>query len=200
MKKLLFTILALSFCSILLAQSTESKETLFSKDALSKTGVMAASTLGLAQWDGSSVLLWTNRAGVVVNDRYSFGGFYSMSMNDFVPQSETTRGTYMDFKWAGGFFEYTWKAGKKAHITIPVLVGGAELELDEEGPSGADFGEANFLVVEPAVLLELNLIQNLRLHMGAGYRLVGDFAYRNLDASDLSGFTLQAGLKLGLFR
>jgi hypothetical protein len=200
MKKLLFLIFALLSLTTTSAQTNETKETIFSKETLSKTGVILGSTFGMAEWDGSSVTLWTNRAGVVVEDKYSFGGFYSVSLNDFVPQSETTSGTYMDFKWAGGFFEYTWKAGKKAHITIPILVGGAELELDQEGPFGADFGETNFLVVEPSLLFEINLIQNLRFHVGGGYRFVGDFVYRNLESSDLSGFTLQAGFKVGLFR
>ena len=200
MKKLLSSIVALALCGSSLAQTTETRETLFTSGSLSKTGVMAASTLSAASWDGAAVGIWTNRAGVVFGDKLSLGGFYSMSLNDFVPESETSTGTYMDFRWGGGFVEYTVKAGKKAHLTFPLLIGGAELELDSEGDSGPNFGESNFLLVEPAVLLELNLLQNLRFHVGGGYRIIGDFAYRGLGPSDLSGFTAQAGIKIGIFR
>lgn len=200
MKKTLLSLVALALWGSSLAQTNEKKETLFTSGSLSKTGIMAASTLSAASWDGAAVGIWTNRAGVVFGDKLSLGGFYSMSLNDFVPESETSTGTYMDFRLAGGFVEYTVKAGKKAHLTFPLLIGGAELELDSEGDSGPDFGESNFLLVEPAVLLELNLLQNLRFHVGGGYRIIGDFAYRGLGPSDLSGFTAQAGIKIGIFR
>ncbi|WP_111670139.1 hypothetical protein [Algoriphagus litoralis] len=199
MKKLVLSITSLFVLTCTWAQSTETKETLLNGVNLSQTGFMLASTVGAANWDGANVGLWTNRAGVVFADKFSLGGFYSFSVNDFVPDSETTSSTYMDFRWVGGFLEYTLKAGKKAHLTFPVLVGGAELELDQESGSRNQFGEANFLMVEPAVLLELNLLSNLRFHIGGGYRIVGDFSYRNLGPTDLSGFTAQAGIKLGIF-
>lgn len=200
MKKLVLAILTICVTSTAWAQTSETNETLFNGGKLKKTGFMVASTLSAANWDGASVGVWTNRAGVVFADKLSIGGFYSTSINDFVPDSETTTGTYMDFKWAGGFLEYTLKAGKKAHFTFPLLIGGAELELDQESGSQNSFGEAKFLMVEPAVLLELNLLKNLRLHVGGGYRIAGDLSYRGLGASDLSGFTAQAGIKIGIFK
>lgn len=200
MKKLLSFLFALALCGSSLAQTAETKETLFNTASLSKPGLIVGSTLSAASWDGAAVGIWTNRAGIVFDDKLSLGGFYSLSINDFVPDSETTSGTYMDFRWAGGFIEYTVKAGKKAHLTFPLLIGGAELELDSEGDSGPEFGESNFLLVEPAVLLELNLLQNLRFHIGGGYRIIGDFSYRSLGPADLSGFTAQAGIKIGIFR
>ena len=200
MKKLLLSLFALFAMTCTWAQSSENKETLLTGVNLSQTGFMVASTLGASSWDGASVGIWTNRAGVVFADKFSLGGFYAFSVNDFVPDSETTNGTYMDFKWAGGFLEYTLNAGKKVHLSFPLLIGAAELELDQESGSRNSFGEANFLMVEPAVLLELNLLTNLRFHIGGGYRIVGDFSYRNLGPSDLSGFTAQAGIKLGMFK
>lgn len=200
MKKLFLSLSTVFVLTCTWAQSTDTKETLFNGINLSQTGFMIASTLSTANWDGASVGIWTNRAGVVFADKFSIGGFYSTSINDFVPDSETTTGTYMDFRWAGGFLEYTLKAGKKAHLSFPLLIGAAELELDQESGSMNQFGEANFLMVEPAVLLELNLLTNLRFHIGGGYRIVGDFSYRNLGPADLSGFTAQAGIKLGIFK
>ena len=201
MKKLVLSIsLILSFATASLAQGTETKETIFKDVNLSQTGVMVASTLSASNWDGASVGIWTNRAGVVFADKFSVGGFYAFSINDFVPDSETTTGTYMDFSWAGGFLEYTLNAGKKAHLSFPLLIGAAELELDQERDTMSQFGEANFLLVEPAVLLELNLLKHLRFHIGGGYRIVGDFSYRNLGPSNLSGFTAQTGIKIGIFK
>lgn len=174
MRKLLLSVVTICVASSSWAQTSETKETLFDGGTQKKTGFMVASTLSAANWDGAGVGIWTNRAGVVFADKLSIGGFYATSINDFVPDSETTKGTYMDFNWAGGFLEYTLKAGKKAHFTFPLLIGAAELELDQESGSQHSFGEANFLMVEPAALLELNLLKNIRFHVGGGYRIVGE--------------------------
>ena len=85
-------------------------------------------------------------------------------------------------------------------MSFPLLVGGAELEWDEGLNDFDEVPESNFLLIEPSAPLEINLLQNLRFNVGVGYRFAGDFAYRSLTQSDISGLTAQAGLKVGLFR
>ena len=61
-------------------------------------------------------------------------------------------------------------------------------------------GEANSFQIESSALLEVNLHKNVRLNIGAGYRIVGQMEYRNFYQSDISGLTGYLGLKMGLFR
>ena len=69
---------------------------------------------------------------------------------------------------------------------------------NEEGAAG--LGEANFLQFEPQALVEANLHKYVRVHLGLGYRFVGEMTYRNFNQSDLSGLNVVAGLRMGLFR
>jgi hypothetical protein len=199
MKTSLTILLMLLHSVFSFAQESQPRETLLGKDSFKKVGFAATAGLSGATWDGANVLIGMGRAGAVFNDKVSIGGFYNLSLNDFVPESETEPNTYMDFRWVGGYVEYTLRAHKKVHFTFPLLIGGAELELDSQGPSGDRFGEVNFLLVEPAALVEVNLTQNIRLLGGAGYRFAEDFAYRSIDGADISGFSAQIALKFGIF-
>ncbi|MCF1750841.1 hypothetical protein [Mariniradius sediminis] len=199
MKLRILILIVLLSTGILSAQESQPRETLLGQNSFKNVGFAVTAGVAGASFDGASVLVGMSRAGAVFSDKIGIGGFYNLSLNDFVPESETDPNTYMDFRWVGGYVEYTWRAHKKVHFTFPLLIGGAELELDREGPSSTQFGEANFLLVEPSALLELNLTKNIRLLAGAGYRFAGDFAYRSIESADISGFSGQIALKLGIF-
>lgn len=162
-------------------------------------GFSVAPALGFTTMDGSSASLFHLRGGISFGDKLTLGGYFNTSLNEIRPQSEVLPKIYMDYWSVGGYVEYTLLSDRLFHLTFPVMVGYGEVEMDNE-PDDLELGEANFLVVEPAALLELNLTKHLRLNAGAGYRLVGDMAYRNFTAADISGFTAYAGLRLGLFR
>lgn len=199
MKLRILILIMLLSTGILTAQESQPRETLLGENSFKNVGFAFTAGIAGASFDGASVLVGTNRIGAVFSDKIGIGGFYNLSLNDFVPQSETEPNTYMDFRWAGGYVEYTWRAHKKIHFTFPLLIGGAELELDREGASSTQFGEANFLMVEPSALVELNLTKNIRLLAGAGYRFAGDFTYRSIDDSKVTGFSAQVAIKFGIF-
>ncbi|MDN3204167.1 hypothetical protein [Algoriphagus sediminis] len=182
------------------AQEAKPNETVFNEGFGKSVGVMGAIGLGPAQWGESAVGLLNMRAGAVFKDKVSIGGFYNSSLNDFRGEFVGAQGPAMDFRWFGGFFEYTLFADRKFHLTFPVLIGGAEVDRDEQIPGTDENFEANFFLVEPSALLEINLLQNLRFNIGFGYRFAGDFAFSGIDQSEISGFSAQAGLKFGLFR
>jgi hypothetical protein len=80
-----------------------------------------------------------------------------------------------------------------------LYVGYGEVEMDSESWD-IDFGESNFVQIEPSALLELNLHKHVRFNVGAGYRLVGPMNYRNFNEANMSNLTGYVGLKIGLFR
>lgn len=162
-------------------------------------GFNVAPAVGFTTMDGSSASLFHLRGGISFGDKLTLGGYFNTSINEIRPQSEVLPNIYMDYWSVGGYAEYTLLSDRMFHLTFPVTVGFGEVQMDNE-PDNLELGEANFLVVEPAALLELNLTKHLRLNAGAGYRVVGDMAYRNFTAADISGLTAYAGLRMGLFR
>lgn len=190
------------FQGALSAQDDGAAKTLFGDGAPLSTkdlGFFIAPAYGITQMDGGAASLAHLRAGLVIKDRFSIGGYASVSMNEIRPQSETVPGVYMDYWSVGGFAEYTVLSRKILHLTFPLYVGYGEVEMDNDG-SDAGLGEANFFQIEPSALLELNLHKYARLNLGAGYRIVGQTNYRGFDQSDISGLTGYIGLKFGLFR
>jgi len=185
-----------------ISQENNDASTLFGNGSSVSTenlGFFVAPAYGLTQMDGSTTSLFHVRAGMGIKDKTSFGGFFSTSINEIVPVSETVQGVYMDYWTVGGFAEYTLFSKKIFHVTFPVSVGYGEVQMDNEA-GDAGFGEANFFQVEPSAQLEINLHKNVRLNIGAGYRFVGEMSYRNFDHTDISGPTGYAGLKIGLFK
>ena len=197
--------LACGLCALLhtaTAQNSTTHKTLFGPGAGSNTadlGFNIAPALGFTSMDGSSTSLFHLRGGVSYKDKLSVGGYFNTALNEIRPQSEVLTNVYMDYWSVGGYVEYTLLADKLVHLTFPVMVGFGEVEMDNEA-GVAGLGESNFLVVEPAALLEINLSKYLRFNAGAGYRLVSDMAYRNFTDADIRGITGYVGLRFGLFR
>ncbi|WP_209330434.1 hypothetical protein [Lunatimonas salinarum] len=183
------------------AQSTTEPQTLFQKKDPINTEdlrVLIAPSIGFTQLDGANAALFNLRTGVTIKDQISLGAYFSTSLNDIRPQSETAPNVYMDYWTVGGFAEYTWNASKLVHLTFPLYLGYGEVQMDNEiGDAG--LGEANFFQVEPSALVEVNLHRAVSFNAGAGYRIVGNMDYRNFDQSDISGLTGYIGLKFRLF-
>jgi hypothetical protein len=204
MRKSVFFLIFLA--SSLIAQNTYAQEnnkvnTLLSSGPAINTenlGFFLAPSYGLTTMDGSTVSLFNLRGGVTMKDQLSVGAYFSTSLNQINPESETVQEVYMDYWTVGGFAEYTIWSKKAFHLTLPLYIGYGEVEMDNEG-GDAELGEQNFFKIEPSALLEVNLNKYVRINMGAGYRFVAPMEYRNLNQSDISGLTGYLGLKFGIF-
>lgn len=204
MKKILFLSL---FACLLLGKSADAQESNEAKTLLGdgasistkNLGFFIAPVYGITSMDGSSASLFHLRGGLSIKDKFSFGAYFSTSLNEINPESETVQNVYMDYWTVGGFAEYTLFSKKTFHVTFPLFIGYGEVQMDNE-TGDAGLGEANFFQVEPAALLEVNLHKYVRINLGAGYRFIGQMEYRNFNQSDISGLTGYIGLKLGLFK
>lgn len=165
----------------------------------SDVGYFIAPGYAYTQMDGADVSLFQVRGGAILGNALSVGANFDIAMNQFYPMSETVQGIYMDYWSVGGFLEYTLLSDKLVHLTFPLSFGYGEVEMDNyQGEAG--LGEQNFLQVEPAALLEINLTKYMKFNAGAGYRFVTPMNYRNLNQTDLTGLNARAGLKFGLFK
>lgn len=186
----------------LFSQSNDEPKTLFGNNQkidAKNIGFFVAPAFGITSFDQSTTALFHARGGISLKNRFAFGGYYAVSMNQINPRSETIPNIYMDYWSAGGFVEYTAWSNKLAHLTLPIFFGAGEVEMDNEFGE-VELGESTFFQVEPAAMLELNLSKYIRLNAGAGYRLVSKMNYRNFNQDDISGLTGYLGLKIGLFR
>jgi hypothetical protein len=204
MKESILVISALlSMPFALFAQNEKDTQTLY-EDLSLKSGFMISPYNQFTQIDRSAVSVFGLRGGIVFSDKLSIGGFYSTSTNEVTPKSETDSRVYMDYVVGGGFVEYTLWSHRLVHLTLPLFIGVGAVEMDwkDDYSDNEDYpyGEKSFFVIEPSTALEINLHKLIRLDAGVGYRIVGDFTYRNFDYSALMGFSGNIGLKLGIFQ
>lgn len=202
-----FTWSIVTICCFLLgqfsvhAQQNQPVQTLFDNGDSSRetqVGFWLAPKVGFTQLDGGFATLANLRAGVTFQEQFSVGLYFSSAINDVRPSSEPLPSLYLDYWTVGGFLEYTLWSHKLVHLSFPLYIGLGEVEMDsDDGDVG--LGEANFFQIEPSALLEVNVHPNIRVNLGAGYRFIGSMNYRNIDQSDLAGFTGYLGFKVGLF-
>ncbi len=211
--------ISLALIAMALSLTTYGQET---KTLLGGTGTnntFGFSITGLSQFTqvaGNSALMGGAKAGLIINDKLSVGGYYLQNLNEITGPTEFPN-TYYDLKMGGAFVEYSLWSDRLVHLTIPLFIGGGELSLDDRGDDDlydwdSSYGDDYFFVIEPGIQAELNVHKYVRFHLGAGYRIVNGIDYQvttglagatnNLDLgnNDISGFTISAGLEIGLFR
>ena len=202
MKKLLGLSVAM-FLSIQILWAQEEQQTLFGNDfTLSNLGVMVEPGFELTRLAGESAGFFQIRGGLVINDKFTLGGFYGQLINDVRPASFNNNlqpSAHLDSYKVGGFIEYTVYTNKLVHLSFPLAVGMMEIEIDNEGRD-FDFEERKTLFVEPKALVEVNLHRFARLNAGLGYRIMGG-TIEDFPGVPEAGnaLTFQVGLKMGLF-
>ncbi|WKN44982.1 hypothetical protein [Tunicatimonas pelagia] len=198
-------ILSLIFLGITTTSyAQDDSRTLFNNPgSLSELGFYINPTYQIGNLDEATAHIFGVRGGVMLSPNLTVGGGYHWTVNNIDPVSEPMNNLYLDMRLGGAFVEYTVWSNNTFHLTFPLMVGMGEVEMDRETSNDTDtnpFGEQNFFFVEPSAQLEVNLMQNVRLHTGVAYRVVGNMDYRALDQSNIDGLTGVVGLKVGLFR
>jgi hypothetical protein len=191
------------FQSKISAQETSEPKTLFGNGKFKSIGkedlgFFVAPAYGITRMDGSTASLFNVRGGISFKDKVTIGSYFTTSINEINPVSETLPDVYMDYWSVGGFAEYTLLSKKVVHVTFPLFIGYGEVQMDNESGE-AGLSEANFFQIEPSAMLQVNLHKYVRFNVGAGYRFIGQMNYRNFNQSDISGVTGFIGLKFGMF-
>lgn len=151
---------------------------------------------------------------LVLNKKWALGATAQMSLSDkFVPKAVSP--LVVQSFLAGGKIEYTPLPDALVHVSFPLMVGVGEASADSLNTIGErdgrnhDNGFLNqdsrnnnaYVVVQPGIHLEANLMRFAKLYVGANYRLsfLTDNQTVILPANTMQGFSINAGLKLGLF-
>ncbi|UJP66578.1 hypothetical protein [Mongoliitalea daihaiensis] len=202
MKKILLSLMIV-LAATFVSYGQEAQETLFGGNlSLSNVGIMVEPGIQVTQLAGETAGFFQLRGGIILNDKFTIGGFYGQLLNDVRPASFGTTlpaRAHLDSWTAGGFLEYTVFSNKLVHFSFPLALGIKEVEIDNEGRD-FDFDETKTLFVEPRALVEINLHRFARLNAGVGYRIMGNTLENAIGVPDAgNALTFQIGLKMGVF-
>jgi hypothetical protein len=195
--------------------AAQEQETLFMSDV--EHGGFGGLVHKLTSIRGEAGLLMGGYGGWLINHRFMIGaGGYGLVTNvrasaeSEAAYSPFNEALYIEFGYGGLMLEYVIAPSKLVHVNLQALVGAGGVThrnnmydnlLDEDGPDVRRYGrrEAVF-VTEPAVNVELNVTNWLRIAAGGSYRFVsGVNEIEGLTNKDLSGPSGNLALKFGAF-
>lgn len=219
MNKIAFSITTACLIMTLSAVAQDTMQTFLKFTRPQTIGLYVAPELSYGQLRGSMTSFGGASAMFLMNKKWALGATAQMNLKEnFVPKILNSLAVQSFF--IGGKIEYTPKPNARIHASFPLIIGTGEASIDsvvtkgndsfeEDMGSGEDspeYGGENsrtnaFMLVQPGIHLEANLMRYAKFYVGVNYRLslLIDNQTTLLPANTLQGFSITAGLKLGLF-
>ncbi|MFN8571284.1 MAG: hypothetical protein U0132_04450 [Gemmatimonadaceae bacterium] len=162
-------------------------------------GGFGAPVLSVTRVAGQTAAFIGGRGAWILSDRFAIGaGAYSL-IGEQVESHFLLGGakTHLEYGYGGLELEYYLRSHDQTHATVQLLLGagGANWSLGGSDPIDDD----RFLITEPAVNLERNVSQHIRVAVGMAYRFVAGVDLIDLTSKDLGGPSLLVTCKLGAF-
>lgn len=204
----MLVILVIALFSINISISGQDSEFLISTGKDIKWGGFGGAELKFSELVGSYGTYTGIKAGVVMNNLVigaAGGAFLSKHVFEGMGTTEEIVDLSPSVAYGGLYSEYFLMRNKPVHFSGSVVVGPGAAWLFEQGVTGSGMEDDNmvefggFLVIEPAINIELNVINPMKLFVTAGYRIVTADDFDRLDNADLSGLSLGFGLRLGKY-
>jgi len=136
--------------------------------------------------------------GVIFNSYFYFGlGAYGLVTTDQFAGPFPEENLDMHMGYTGLMMGFNIMPKKVVHFSIPLFIGVGNLELERKN---VFIENSAFLLFEPALHLELNVVQFMKIGFGAGYRMVHNTNLRNdISDEDLSYWSGNFSLVFGKF-
>ena len=131
--------------------------------------------------NGEDAIIIGGHGGIIFNSYFYFGlGAYGQVTNNQFAGSFPEEELNMHIGYTGMMMGFNVMPKKVVHFSVPIFVGVGNLELEKD-----DIFEENsaFLLFEPGLQVEVNVLQFMKIGLGVGYRLVHGTNLRN-DISD----------------
>jgi hypothetical protein len=201
MKKLFIAIVCLLNGIFVLAQN----QTLFNNPK--HIGWYVGPEFGYTKFDDKDVFLSGISGGVIFNHSFSLGigGYgitnsHNLQYSDIAPPDDL----YLYGGYGGLKMEYRLNPSKVVHVSFPLLIGGGTLSYNRHNDMDYNYMEESyasdgFFVVEPGVMVGVNLIKFMRLDAGVTYRFAPDIDLPNTSSVLLNSFNAIVSLKFGKF-
>jgi len=206
MKKLLIAIACLLNGVFAMAQNFPyESETLFKNPQ--HIGWYVGAEFGYTRFDDKDVFLSGLSGGVIFNHKFSLGigGYgivnsYNLVYSDITPPDDL----YLYGGYGGLKMEYRLNPSKVFHVSFPLLIGGGALSYNRHNDMDYNYMEESyasdgFFVVEPGVMMGVNLIKFMRLDAGVTYRFAPEIDLPQTSSVLLNSFNAVVSLKFGKF-
>jgi hypothetical protein len=151
--------------------------------------------------------------GIIINHNFSIGlagtGILTNNNLKFSGINDTAD-VYLYGGYGGLILEYRINPVQPVNIAFPLLIGGGGAAYSTWGPSnwntsGPDDHNDNpynwdsYFVLEPGVMVGINLLKFMRLDAGVTYRLVQGLNLPETESGMMNGFNAKLSLKFGRF-
>ncbi len=168
------------------------------------------------RFDESMKLILGSKSALIFNNRFVVGlaGYCKVTPSTYyneyrykdddtgaevvVPSQKMRTG----YGYAGLVLGGIFQPYKAVHLGFTNLFGGGtsnEYIIKDNGSKGTTFNSPFFVVVEPAIDIEVNLSEYLRVKAGVSYKHIFANNFESLLSYDLSGVGVQVGMKIGAF-
>lgn len=185
MKKLIpFSLFLLCFTNLVFSQNDK---TLFQNNL-----EMSASWAGISFTTTQIMATTTNQIGVDVGFEYNgtfLTGYQWRSTLDELVLPDLAASTQLKFGYHTFLIGYTLPTNKVIHPRLTLGVGPGQMKFDDK--------KDQLFVVQPAVGLEINLFQWMRLSLDGGYRKVSGVQSDLITNEELTNFFGTASLRFG---
>jgi len=179
--------------------------------------------LGIADIHPKDALQLGGRVAWIANHRFALGLVGYGFVNDIQKDYDDDPSSYFLAGGYGGiFFEPILMPNKPVHVSFPIILGVGGISAVESNnweSSHYNYQNTNyyydsdaFLVFEPGVDVEFNIVKFFRIAIGASYRLTNGINLRykyldnnfneqiiEIDKNALNSFTFNIGFKFGWF-
>lgn len=218
--------LLIGFTSIAQEETGEMK-TLFKQTSTNKIshGGYGSFSIGYSQIDSRDALQFGGRAAWILNHHFAVGltgyGFINNLEKNYDVVDDPSK-YFLTGGYGGLFFEPIIMPHHPVHVSFPIImgVGGISAAQSYNWSGGHHHYDHNnyyndtdvFLVFEPGVDIEFNIVKFFRIALGASYRLTNGVNLRykylddnydeqiiQIDKNALDSFTFNIGFKFGWF-
>jgi hypothetical protein len=151
--------------------------------------------------------------GIIIDHNFSIGlagsGIMTTNSLSFSGINDTAD-VYLYGGWGGLKLEYRINPLKPVNVAFPLLIGGGGAAYSTWGPNDwynsnqqDPFNDAyiwdSYFVIEPGVVIGINLLKFMRLDAGISYKYVSGLNLMKTDKTMLNGFNANISLKFGRF-
>lgn len=184
-------------------------KTIFRKsDHQVRVGYFIGPEASYTQFKGRDVFIGGLSGGIILNHFFSVGlaGYGILnSQNLWYDNIQDMYGAYLYGGYGGVEFEFRILPSYPVHVNFPILIGGGGLVYNtwtyrhNSSYDNNTLDWDSFFVVEPGVMVELNLLKFMRLDAGVSYRYTPDLDLMNTSADLINNFSVNLALKFGKF-
>jgi hypothetical protein len=196
--------------SVQIGTAQDTTHTLLKFSRPNYLGIYIAPEFQYGQLGGDFTTFGGGSAMLLLNKKWAIGATITRSMTrDFQPKDVAPY--YLNAAFGGLRMEYTPKPNKAVHVSFPLVIGWGQARKDsvlerfdrfddDDRFDRSDNNRTGYFTVQPSIQLEANLLRFAKIYAGANYRLnFTNNATPTVATSVLNGFSMNVGLKLGLF-